>query len=83
MNPGFKKLQPYPFEELARLQAQLTPAAKQSIDLSIGEPKHPTPELILQCLAENLTGAAKYPATRGSFELREAIRHWLIESQLR
>ncbi len=79
MNPGFKKLQPYPFEELARLQAQLTPAAKQSIDLSIGEPKHPTPELILQCLAENLAGAAKYPATRGGFELREAIRHWLIE----
>ena len=78
MNPGFDKLQPYPFEELARLQSAVTPAAVPGIDLSIGEPKHPTPGFILEALAENLSGAARYPSTRGSLALREAIRAWLL-----
>ncbi len=78
MNPGFEKLQPYPFEELARLQAGVTAADVPTIDLSIGEPKHPTPAFILDSLRDNLPGAAKYPSTRGTPELREAIRGWLI-----
>lgn len=79
MNPGFDKLQPYPFEELARLQAAVTPAAVPGIDLSIGEPKHPTPNFILETLAGSLPGAARYPSTRGMPELREAIRRWLLQ----
>ncbi len=78
MNPGFKKLQPYPFEELARLQARITPADLPAVDLSIGEPKHPTPPFILDSLRENLSGAAHYPSTRGTLELREAVRRWLM-----
>ena len=77
VNPGFDKLQPYPFEQLARLQAAVTPAPVTPIDLSLGEPKHPTPAFILQALADNLDGAARYPSTRGAAELREAIRGWL------
>ncbi|MEX2525520.1 MAG: succinyldiaminopimelate transaminase [Gammaproteobacteria bacterium] len=79
MNPGFKKLQPYPFEELARLQAAITPADMPAIDLSIGEPKHPTPPFILDSLRDNLNGASKYPSTRGTPALRAAIRRWLIQ----
>jgi N-succinyldiaminopimelate aminotransferase len=78
VNPGFDKLQPYPFEELARLQSAVTPAAVPGIDLSIGEPKHPTPGLILEALAGSLDGAARYPSTRGTLALREAVREWLI-----
>lgn len=78
MNPGFEKLQPYPFERLARILRETRRADKTSIDLSIGEPKHPTPPFILDALAENLASAARYPTTRGSGELREAIRNWLL-----
>lgn len=77
MNPGFDKLQPYPFEQLARLQAAVTPAAVAPIDLSLGEPRHPTPAFILKALADNLGGAARYPSTRGVPELRQAICEWL------
>ena len=78
MNPGFKKLHPYPFERLARILRETRAADENPIDLSIGEPKHPTPPFILDALAEHLPGAARYPTTRGSSELREAIRSWLV-----
>lgn len=78
MNPGLERLQKYPFEKLAQLFAGTRPPPdKSAIDLSIGEPKHPTPEFILRALADALPGAARYPATRGSPELRAAIAGWL------
>ncbi len=80
MNQGLNALQPYPFEKLAALLADSEPAVDRTpIDLSIGEPKHPTPDLIRSALAHNLDGAARYPATRGIAELRMAIRDWLTQ----
>ncbi len=79
MNPNLDKLQPYPFEKLRALYAGVEPnAALSPINLSIGEPKHPTPELIRRALTDNLTGLASYPPTIGSLELREAIADWLV-----
>jgi hypothetical protein len=47
VNPNLAKLQPYPFEKLRALYASVEPnAALSPINLSIGEPKHPTPEFI-------------------------------------
>ena len=78
MNPNLAKLQPYPFEKLRALYAGVTPdAAYSPINLSIGEPKHPTPEFIKRALTDNLAGLASYPPTIGSIELREAIALWL------
>ncbi len=78
MNPNLAKLQPYPFEKLRALYAGVTPdAAYSPINLSIGEPKHPTPEFIKRALTDNLAGLASYPPTIGSIELREAIAGWL------
>ncbi len=79
MNPGLDKLHPYPFEKLAQLKREtsvLTDAAH--IDLSIGEPKHTTPELILNELQKQLPRAASYPTTRGIDALRQAIAEWII-----
>lgn len=73
MNPLLDKLQPYPFEKLRAL----TGGRSAEIDLSIGEPKHPTPRLIKDALASALEGLAVYPATAGTVELREAISVWL------
>ena len=78
MNPGISLLQPYPFEKLATLKANYPlQTAKPSIDLSIGEPKHKTPDFILQALQTHLREAAGYPKTRGSDELRDTIASWL------
>jgi len=79
MNPLLGRLQPYPFERLRAMMAEVTPnAAKQAIDLSIGEPKHPAPPLLVDALARAAaSGVANYPTTAGSLALREAIAQWL------
>src|SRR5207247_10457390 len=78
LNPLLDRLQPYPFEKLRRLLAGAAPnPALQPIDLSIGEPKHPTPALVKDALAAGLEGLAAYPATAGTPALREEIAAWL------
>lgn len=78
MNPDLDKLQPYPFERLNRLKAGVNPAARPHIALSIGEPKHATPELVTAALQEHLAaGLASYPLSKGIPELRQAIADWL------
>lgn len=78
MNPGMLRLQPYPFERLGALRLGLAenPALPQ-IDLSIGEPQHPTPAFIHAALVQALPATAKYPATKGLDTLRQAIAAWL------
>ncbi|MDQ2075320.1 succinyldiaminopimelate transaminase [Marinimicrobium sp. ABcell2] len=77
MNSDLNKLQPYPFEKLSALKAGLVPPAElEHIALSIGEPKHSPPALVLQALANNLDRLASYPATKGLVELRQAIATW-------
>ena len=78
MNPLLERLQPYPFEKLRSLTSGYTPnPALKPINLSIGEPKHPTPALVKEALAKNLDGLSVYPATVGTPELRRAIAGWL------
>jgi N-succinyldiaminopimelate aminotransferase len=78
LNPRLARLQPYPFEKLRALLAGVTPnATLRPINLSIGEPKHPTPILVKAALAGSLEGLAAYPATAGTPALREAITAWL------
>ena len=77
LNPDLDRLQPYPFERLRQLFAGIEPAADLApINLSIGEPKHPTPPFILDAYAKALSGIASYPLTAGVPELREAIAAW-------
>ena len=78
MNPLLDRLQPYPFERLRTLLADLRPdAAHAPVNLSIGEPRHPTPAVVREALAAHLDGLSHYPATAGSPALREAIARWL------
>ncbi len=78
MNPNLSLLQPYPFQRLRDLFAGITPnPALNNINLSIGEPKHATPQLIKDALTNNLSGLATYPTTLGSVELRTAIANWI------
>lgn len=78
MNPNLNLLQPYPFQRLRDLFKGIVPnPAFKPINLSIGEPKHATPQLIKDALVNNLAGLANYPTTIGSAELREAISSWI------
>jgi len=78
LNPLLGRLQPYPFEKLRALLAGVSPnPALAPVNLSIGEPKHPTPELLKAALAGSLEGLSGYPATAGTPALREAIAAWL------
>ena len=78
MNPDLNNLQPYPFEKLASLKAGCTPPDDIAhIALSIGEPKHEAPGIVLDTIRDNLDVTNRYPLTKGSAELRQAIAGWL------
>ena len=78
MNPLLSRLQPYPFERLRQLHADVTPnPAYQPISLGIGEPRHATPQLIKDALTGSLAGLASYPGTLGEPKLRQTMSDWL------
>jgi N-succinyldiaminopimelate aminotransferase len=78
MNPLLSSLQPYPFERLKQLFATVTPnPAYAPISLGIGEPRHATPQLVLDALAKATAQLAAYPATAGLPALRESCVNWI------
>jgi N-succinyldiaminopimelate aminotransferase len=82
MNPNLLQLQAYPFERLRKLFASVTPNPDfRPISLGIGEPRHPTSELIKQAYAKAVMdpdgGLSAYPATTGDITLRSSIARWL------
>ncbi len=78
MNPLLSRLQPYPFERLRQLHADIAPnPAYAPISLGIGEPRHATPQLIKDALTASLDGLSSYPATLGEPKLRQTISDWL------
>ncbi len=78
MNPLLTSLQPYPFERLKQLFSTVTPnTAYAPISLGIGEPRHATPQLVLDALTQATAQLAAYPATAGLPALREACAAWM------
>ena len=78
MNHLLASLHPYPFERLKQLFASVTPnSAYGHISLGIGEPRHATPQLILDALAGATRELATYPPTAGSPALRQACAGWV------
>jgi N-succinyldiaminopimelate aminotransferase len=78
MNPLLSSLQPYPFERLKQLFSTVTPnPAYAPISLGIGEPRHATPQLVLDALSKATAQLAAYPATAGLAALRESCVNWM------
>ncbi|HUH61113.1 MAG TPA: succinyldiaminopimelate transaminase [Candidimonas sp.] len=79
MNPRLSALHPYPFEKLRHLlaQAQAPSPDLLPINLSIGEPKHPTPPLIVAAMGKAMDGLSVYPPTKGDAALRNGIADWI------
>lgn len=79
INSELNLLQPYPFEKLRALLDGIEPSPLSPISLSVGEPKHPAPQFVLDALTDSLRTLEQYPSTRGSDELRNAIAQWLCQ----
>jgi N-succinyldiaminopimelate aminotransferase len=78
MHSRLARLQPYPFERLGALLEGLVPPHDLSpIRLSIGEPSHAIPDIIVNALHSHSHDWSVYPTTRGLGGLREAIAGWL------
>jgi N-succinyldiaminopimelate aminotransferase len=78
MNNLLAILKPYPFEKLRAELASVVPnPALRPVNLSIGEPKHPTPAVVTKALIDNLAGLSAYPATAGMPKMRETMAQWL------
>ena len=78
MNTDLDRLQPYPFERLAALTADIAPPRELTpITLTIGEPRHEAPASVAAALRDSLHLLSHYPATRGSAELRHAVADWM------
>ena len=78
MNPLLDQLQPYPFARLREaMQGVNPPEGVTPVHLHIGEPKHPTPEVITNALTASLHELEKYPLTAGLPELRQACADWM------
>ncbi len=71
------RFQPYPFEKLNTLLADITPNRQyEASSLTIGEPQFETPEFIQNELCKNAPLLKKYPKTSGEELLREAMRNF-------
>jgi N-succinyldiaminopimelate aminotransferase len=82
MNPNLSRLQAYPFERLRQLFSTITPnSAYRPISLGIGEPRHPTPDLIKDAYCDAIRsvdgGLSAYPATAGDAKLRNSMVRWV------
>jgi len=77
LNPRLDTLQTYPFQKLSSLVAGVPAHGDLArVDLSIGEPGHPTPQLLKDALTSALGGLSVYPSTQGPAALRQAIAGW-------
>jgi N-succinyldiaminopimelate aminotransferase len=81
MNERLARLQPYPFERLNALKhGVIGNPAYDHVPLSIGEPKHPPPAVVVEAFADQgalAADLAQYPATRGEERLRVAVAAWV------
>ncbi|KXW56293.1 succinyldiaminopimelate transaminase [Ferrovum sp. PN-J185] len=78
MNSRLDLLQPYPFEKLRGLMKGVKGnEALRFIALSVGEPRHPTPQFVKEAWSKHVDGLANYPTTLGSENLRLAIGEWI------
>ena len=71
----FDRLPEYPWEKLKPFAEQARSYPDGMIDLSVGSPVDPTPEIIRHALNE-AANSPGYPSTGGSKELKEAVVEW-------
>ncbi|MCF8528671.1 MAG: succinyldiaminopimelate transaminase [Aquiluna sp.] len=71
----FDRLPEYPWEKLKPFRQKAANFPEGPIDLSVGNPIDPTPELIQQAL-DDASDAPGYPTTWGELSARKAVSDW-------
>jgi LL-diaminopimelate aminotransferase len=73
-----KKLPPYLFVEVDRRKRELVAKGKDVIDLGVGDPDLPSPDFVVEALAEAAHDPRnhRYALDQGLPELREAFAQW-------
>ncbi|MDI6711591.1 MAG: LL-diaminopimelate aminotransferase [Bacillota bacterium] len=72
------ELPPYLFVEIDKKKAKAIASGISIIDLGIGDPDLPTPQIIIERLCQEVQNPAnhRYPAYNGSKEFRKGISDW-------
>src|ERR671933_991680 len=70
-----ERIPPYLFAQLERKIAEKKAAGVDVISLGIGDPDTPTPDLVVDALADAARdpGTHQYPSNRGRQEFRDAV----------
>jgi len=77
--PRLDALGAYPFERLKSLFDGHEPSdTLVPIDAGAGEPRLPLPAFTQETLLKHIDGFSRYPTTRGSDFLRQAVANWLM-----
>ena len=73
-----KKLPPYLFEEIDKAKQKAVQEGRPIIDLGVGDPDMPTPEVIIRKLQDAVKDPAthKYPFNKGIASLRKEMAVW-------
>jgi len=77
LNPLLARFATYPFLEIERKKAALLARGVDVIDLSIGDPREPTPAFIAEALKQHVPERSSYPTVAGRPELRRAVAGWV------
>ena len=79
-NTNLDKLVDYPFDRLRDLLKNIeAPKHKTPMIMSLGEPQHPPPSIVMKTINKHADQWAKYPPIAGSPELLSAIKDWLVQ----
>lgn len=73
------KLPPYLFSAIDAAKEKARARGVQVVDLGVGDPDLPTPQVLVEFMAQAVTKGANhcYPAQRGDMGLKTAIAAWL------
>lgn len=78
LNPRIDELSDYPFARLRTLlDSEPLPAGMAPINLSIGEPSHPLPPMVIEQMTADLSILNRYPTINGTPEFRSACAAWI------
>ncbi len=78
--PGVR-LPAFPWDTLAAARSRAQSHSEGIVDLSVGTPIDPTPQVVRDALA-GASDAHGYPATYGTAALREAVADWFARRRL-
>lgn len=78
LNPRIDALSDYPFARLRTLlDSEPLPSGMTPINLSIGEPQHPLPSMVIEQMTADLSVLNRYPTLNGTPDFRAACAAWI------